>query len=188
VKAAEGSRTPAAAAPTAEPPSRPAERAVERPRAAPRAPSAPSADSSDEKKTTIVPMLGLISGGGTTTWVLGGGVGFKPLANPKIRLQGDVLWHRYADTDEGDDSSTSVNVLFFSAVGHYLFGGDTMKPYVGGGLSYAYASCKSCKGEIGFQALGGVDYPMGSMTVRGEGRLILISGTTAFALLVGVVF
>ncbi len=190
--------TPAAGGGAAAPPRTPV-------RTAP-APSAPPPSSAaEEKSTSIVPMAGLITGGGTTTWVIGGGVGFKPFPNPAIRVQADVLYHRFSEEAPaglGGDLKMTANAFWFSANGHYLFPGDKMTPYVGAGIALGYATI-GCSGsacsslptgsnnsstDFGFQGLGGVDYPMGSLTLRGEARLIIIGGETSFAILGGVKF
>jgi opacity protein-like surface antigen len=187
-----------AAPPSAAPPRTPAP-------VAPR-PVAPRATgASDDESTSIVPMAGLITGSGTTTWLVGAGVGFKPFSNPGIRIQADVLFHRFSEhapAGLAGDLKLTANAFWISANGHYLLGGEKIKPYVGAGITVGYATigCSGtlCSGipndalksstDVGFQGLGGVDYPIGSLTVRGEARLIIISGSTSFAILGGVRF
>ncbi len=204
VKVIGGSAAPAPpAAPAAAAPRTPA-RVAPRP-APPPGRLSSAAASSEEKSTSIVPMLGFINGGGTSTWVIGAGVGFKPFSNPAIRVQADVLYHRFsasAPAGFANDLKMTANAFWFSANGHYLFGGETIRPYVGAGIALGYASI-GCSGSLcsslpsgslssstdfGFQGMGGVDYPMGSVTLRGEARIIIISGETSFALLGGVKF
>ncbi len=200
VKVISGATSPASpAAPAAAPPAPPS-------RVTPRSAPPPPPSSSEEKSMSIVPMAGLISGGGTTTWLIGAGVGFKPFSNPAIRVQADVLYHRFSESaPEGfaNDLKMTANAFWISANGHYLFSaGETIKPYVGAGLTLGYATL-GCSGSlcsslptgtlnsstnVGFQGLGGLDYPMGSITLRGEARIIIISGETSFAVLGGVVF
>ena len=92
VKVISGATSPASpAAPAAAPPAPPS-------RVTPRSAPPPPSSSSEEKSMSIVPMAGLIRGGGTTTWLIGAGVGFKPFSNPAIRVQADVLYHRFSES------------------------------------------------------------------------------------------
>jgi hypothetical protein len=169
---------PSAAAPAAPAPRPPA-------RVAPR-PVEPAAGASDEKKMQPVVMAGLITGGGSTTWALGGGIGFKPFSNPKIRLQGDLLWNR--EKEKGEDDS--VNVFLFSGNGHYLFEAGNMKPYAGGGIVWAKATCNGCENAsaFGFSVVGGSEFKTGNLDLRAEARILIVRGTTLFAILGGISF
>ncbi len=181
VKVIAGAAGAAPAAGTAAPPQqRPPARTSPSPSAPPRA------DPSDDKPVTPLILAGFVSGGGTTTWALGGGVGFKPFSNPRIRLQGDLLWHR--EKEEGEDES--INTFVFSGNAHYLFEASNMTPFAGGGLVWAKASCNGCDhaSAFGFSLVGGTEFMTGNLTLRGEARLVVIQGSSLFAVLGGICF
>jgi hypothetical protein len=183
----------------------------------------PAAQGDDSTKKVDFRILGGIGSGGGGSWLLGAGVGFRPLKNnQKVEIAGDIFyWRRFgsspsdgpedglysdqaivaADESIGSDRlgwygsvnaiynlgdrNPSGNTGFSPSFRSSLQGmaGRRISPYVGGGIAFV----KGGGTAVGAQVLGGIGFPVASLAVRAEARVVFTGGA-AFLFVAGIQF